>query len=102
MSAEIESSDDGVPSDILSFYKEELAGEQSNFVHDRANVTGKSVRQVLLDILNEVVSAVERARLILQGEQEKRTWEQFLAGYVAFHFLSPRYRLAELTGTEYL
>ncbi|GJE97335.1 terpenoid synthase-like protein [Phanerochaete sordida] len=83
--------------DILSFYKEEMAGERHNFVHDRARVTGKDVSSVLDDILDEVVGAVDRARGILQGEKEKETWERFLAGYVAFHFLSPRYKLAQLT-----
>ncbi|GJE97337.1 terpenoid synthase-like protein [Phanerochaete sordida] len=83
--------------DILSFYKEEMAGERHNFVHDRARVTGKDVRDVLEDILNEVVGAVERGRDILQGEKERETWERFLAGYVAFHFLSPRYKLTQLT-----
>lgn len=83
-------------SDILSFYKEEVAGEKHNFVHDRARVTGKDVQTVLLDILEEVIGAVQRARAILQGEREKEIWERFLAGYVAFHFLSPRYKLAQL------
>lgn len=84
-------------SDILSFYKEELAGETNNFVHDRSRVTGKDIRIVLQDILDDVVAAVARARMILQGQKEKEIWEQFLAGYVAFHFLSPRYKLASLT-----
>ncbi|EKM53549.1 uncharacterized protein PHACADRAFT_125351 [Phanerochaete carnosa HHB-10118-sp] len=86
-------------SDILSFYKEEMAGERHNFVHDRAHVTGKDIKTVLSDILDEVVGAVERARNILQGGKERETWERFLAGYVAFHFLSPRYKLAQLTDT---
>ena len=87
-------------SDILSFYKEEMAGEKDTFVRDRANVTGKDVEAVLLDILDEVIGAVQRARDILQGDKEKQTWEKFLAGYVAFHFLSPRYKLTELISHE--
>ena len=86
-------------SDILSFYKEELANETNNFVHDRARVTGKGIKAVLQDILEEVINAVTRAREILQGEKEKETWERFLSGYVAFHFLSPRYKLETLTGS---
>lgn len=86
--------------DILSFYKEELVGETNNFVHDRVHVTGKDVKGALLDILNETVNAVARARLILQGEKERAIWERFLQGYVAFHFLSPRYKLAALTGRQ--
>ncbi len=71
-------------------------------IHDRVSVTGKTVPEVLSDLLDEAVSSVERARVILQGEKEKETWERFIAGYVAFHFLSPRYRLKELTGSEYV
>ena len=92
------STDQGLGS--LSFYKEELAGEINNFVHDRARVTSKEVQEVLQDILDDVIAAVARARLILQGTKEKETWERFLAGYVAFHFLSPRYKLAALTGSS--
>ena len=40
--------------------------------------------------------------LHVEGEKERHTWERFIAGYVAFHFLSPRYRLKELTGREYI
>lgn len=89
-------------SDILSFYKEELEGETSNVIHDRAMVTGKTLSEVLSDLLDESVTSVARARVILQGEKEKDTWERFIAGYVAFHFLSPRYRLKELTGRDYI
>ena len=83
-------------SDILSFYKEELQGETSNVVHDRAIVSGKSMSQVLSDLVDEAVTAVLRAREILHEEKEKVVWEQLVRGYVAFHFLSPRYRLHEL------
>ena len=89
-------------SDILSFYKEELAGERSNFVHDRAVVTGQTVSEVLSGLLEEVVASVERARVLLKGAKEKETWERFITGYVAFHFYSPRYRLIDLTGSEYI
>ncbi|PSR80103.1 hypothetical protein PHLCEN_2v6804 [Hermanssonia centrifuga] len=88
--------------DILSFYKEELAGETGNFVHDQAIVTGYTVEKVLSDLLDEVVVSVNRARVLLKGEKERQTWEQFLAGYVAFHFFSPRYRLLDLTGSQYV
>ena len=88
-------------SDILSFYKEELVGETANFVHDRAKVSGKTIPEVLSDILQEVITSVNRARTLLRGEKEKETWEKFIAGYVAFHFYSPRYKLIELTGSEF-
>ncbi|KAF7798826.1 hypothetical protein EIP86_010052 [Pleurotus ostreatoroseus] len=87
--------------DILSFYKEELAGETANFVHDLVKVNGKSIPEVLSEILQEVTTSVERARVLLKGEKEKEVWEKFIAGYVVYHFYSPRYKLVELTGTEY-
>ncbi len=86
---------------MLSFYKEELAGETANFVHDRAKVSGKNVAEVLSEVWQEVIGSVSRARALLQGDKEKETWERFIAGYVAFHFYSPRYQLVELTGSEY-
>lgn len=86
---------------MLSFYKEELAGETANFVHDRAKVSGKTVAEVLSEVLEEVVGSVNRARVLLRGEKEKEAWERFITGYVAFHFYSPRYQLIELTGSEY-
>ena len=93
--------DIGATSDILSFYKEELAGEVTNFVHDRSKVTGQTVPEVLSGLLQEVVDSVNRARVLLTGEKEKAAWERFITGYTAFHFYSPRYKLIELTGTEY-
>lgn len=89
-------------SDILSFYKEEIAGEKTNLVHDLSDVLNKPIEEVLESLLDEVVQAVRRGREVLRGEQERATWERLLSGWVAFHFLSPRYRLAELTGSEYL
>ena len=83
-------------SDVLSFYKEELAGERDNYVHDRALVTDKSISMVLTELVNELVESIERARSILKGEKEKEAWERLLAGYVAYHYTTPRYRLAEL------
>jgi hypothetical protein len=83
-------------SDLLSFYKEELVGEKKNFVHDRARVMGKDLETALMDTMEDVIDCVNRGREVLQGEKEKQAWESFLIGYVAFHFISPRYRLEEL------
>lgn len=88
--------------DILSFYKEEIAGEKANLVHDLSNVLNKSIEEVLESVLDEVVHAVRRSREVLSGEQERATWERLLSGWVAFHLLSPRYRLAARTGSGYL
>lgn len=89
-------------SDIFSFYKEELVGETANYVHDRARVTGKTASEALFDVVDDTVAAVERIRTILQEGEERAVLERWMAGYVLFHFLSPRYKLMELTGTQYL
>ncbi|KAI0689741.1 isoprenoid synthase domain-containing protein [Cytidiella melzeri] len=86
--------------DILSFYKEQLAGEKNNYLHSRALVTKKDVNVVLVEVVNEVVEAVDRARSVLVGEEEKKVWESFLMGYAAFHYMSPRYKLTELLDGE--
>ncbi|KAI0090570.1 isoprenoid synthase domain-containing protein [Irpex rosettiformis] len=86
--------------DVLSFYKEELAGEKDNYVHDRALVTNKSISTVLTELVNELVESIERARSILKGEKEKEAWERLLAGYVAYHYTTPRYKLVELLEGE--
>ncbi|KIP01167.1 hypothetical protein PHLGIDRAFT_80906 [Phlebiopsis gigantea 11061_1 CR5-6] len=87
--------------DIFSFYKEELAHETKNFVHDRAFVTNKDVASALYDIVDETVVATNNVRQILVGEKEKQTWETFINTYLAFHLETPRYRLHEILGDEY-
>ncbi|EKM60124.1 uncharacterized protein PHACADRAFT_251020 [Phanerochaete carnosa HHB-10118-sp] len=86
--------------DLCSFYKEELVGEKNNFVHDRACVTSKDLEATLMDTLEDAVDAVNRGREILQGEKERQAWESHVMGYVAFHFISPRYKLKELFSTS--
>lgn len=82
--------------DVLSFYKEELAGDTKNFIHDRARVTGKHAHIVALELLEEVIASVHRVRDILQGEKERDAWERFLTGYVSFHLTTPRYKLMDV------
>lgn len=82
--------------DIFSFYKEELANEKSNFIHDRMRVTGRCLEDALMDTVEDTVAAVTRARKILRGEKERMAWEEFLQGYVTFHFIAPRYKLRQL------
>ncbi|PSR71660.1 hypothetical protein PHLCEN_2v12513 [Hermanssonia centrifuga] len=89
--------------DVLSFYKEELAGETRNFIHDRAVATNKSVIVGLTDTADETLAALQAARSILKGQKEKDAMEQFMVGYAVFHFQSEsRYYLKELTGSEFI
>ena len=86
------------PSDVFSFYKEELSHETKNFVHDLAIVTNKDVASVLYDVVDEIVVSANNVRRILVGEKEKERWEEFICAYVAFHLETPRYRLHEVVG----
>lgn len=86
--------------DVLSFYKEEIAGEQANFIHDRAAVTGRSVTDALDDTVDDAITATLAAREALRGTPEGEACEAVMAGYVRFHFLDGRYRLRELLGSD--
>ncbi|KAI0820535.1 Trichodiene synthase-domain-containing protein [Trametes gibbosa] len=86
--------------DVFSFYKEELDHETHTFVHERALLTQKTVAEVMSELVDEAVAACDRVRAILQGGKEREAWESFLAGYVAWHRFTPRYRLDEVFGSS--
>ncbi|TFY57851.1 hypothetical protein EVJ58_g6774 [Rhodofomes roseus] len=88
--------------DVLSFYKEELAGETGNYVSDRARACGKSREATLLEIVDETVMLVTRIRRILGDGPVRDAWESFAEGWLAFHVCSPRYKLRELINCEYV
>ena len=90
------------PSDIFSLYKEELSGECNNYIHDRMETSQKSLAGVLAEIVDDSVASVERARQKLHGAKEREAYEQFMTGYVFFHFSTPRYKLKDLLGIRYL
>lgn len=89
-------------SDILSFYKEELAGEKDNYIHERALATGLPISSVLQELIMETISAVRRVRYVLQDVDALAAWENFAAGYIKVHTDTPRYRLKDILGGEYL
>ncbi|KAH9840017.1 isoprenoid synthase domain-containing protein [Rhodofomes roseus] len=88
--------------DILSFYKEELAGETSNYMSDRARASGDSAQETLQKVIDETISIVERVRNILGEGPVRDAWESFAKGYITFHTHNPRYRLKELIECEYI
>lgn len=83
----------------MSFYKEVLEGETGNYVQDRALVSGKSSLETLNDVIEDTIAGVERVRRILGEGKTRDAYESFVAGYVAFHVNSTRYRLADIIGT---
>ncbi|KAG6812295.1 hypothetical protein H0H93_013891, partial [Arthromyces matolae] len=69
--------------DLLSFYKEELAGETDNYIHIRAYIQGKSAYDTLADVARESVAAYSRVSGILRSRSPAayQLWETFAAGY---------------------
>lgn len=55
----------------------------------------EAVTVVLADIVNEVTASMSNCRTLLPVK-EKDAWENFMSGYVTFHYLAPRYRLQEI------
>ncbi|TFK82677.1 terpenoid synthase [Polyporus arcularius HHB13444] len=83
--------------DILSFYKEELAGETSNYVHLRAAAEQLSPLEVLRQLTAEVIDTAERIKSIIGADGElAELWETYLQRYLEFTIRTPRYRLGEL------
>ncbi|CCL98542.1 uncharacterized protein FIBRA_00542 [Fibroporia radiculosa] len=88
--------------DIMSFYKEVLEGDTTNYISDRARVTSKSILETLQDTVDETVAAHHRIRSILGEGAARDAWDSFANGYISFHLGDPRYRLRDLLDCEYL
>ncbi|RDB26110.1 Trichodiene synthase [Hypsizygus marmoreus] len=83
--------------DILSFYKEELAGEQGNYIYNRAHAEGKAPLSVLSDTIEELLEASAMVSVALQRTPEALdAWKNFEAGVISWHLEQDRYRLKEL------
>lgn len=89
----------GLSSDIFSFYKEEVGGEDANYIHDRATVTNKSTYEAILDIVDDVAVRIERVRAVLKDDA-RDVMEAFLSGYTYWHFSTERYSIKKFMGTE--
>ncbi|KAF9541909.1 terpenoid synthase [Agrocybe pediades] len=89
--------------DILSFYKEHLAGERNNYVYNRAYVSGKPVYEALQDVVDDTLKAHDRITKALEfsgNEKALACWRCYVNGYLGFHFTLKRYRLDELNLLE--
>ncbi|KAH9846346.1 terpenoid synthase [Lenzites betulinus] len=83
--------------DILSFYKEELAGETNNYIHLRADAEQTSVDDVLRRLVDEVADTALRVNKITEDDPELAAiWTRYTQCYIEFHLKTPRYRLTEL------
>ncbi|KAF9261171.1 terpenoid synthase [Marasmius fiardii PR-910] len=83
--------------DVLSFYKEEVAGEEENFASMLAKESSISKYEAIQRIADDVAEADKN---ILRGLADNQlaldSWQSFKRGYVRFHTSCPRYKLDEL------
>ncbi|KAJ6500291.1 isoprenoid synthase domain-containing protein [Mycena vulgaris] len=83
--------------DILSFHKEELAGETMTYVQVRSKTTRKHPRQVLIEMVQEVGEIHARILATLRGHEEAfLAWTTLENGFIAWHLSIGRYKLSEL------
>lgn len=84
-------------SDIFSFYKEELSGDDVNYVSLVAALHKISKIEALILVANNVADAHQRAlRILSPSEGALDAYARFSHGYVGFHASSDRYKLGEL------
>ncbi|KAF8968327.1 hypothetical protein BDZ97DRAFT_1655289 [Flammula alnicola] len=83
--------------DILSLYKEELAGETTNLISRLAQCQGVANVDVLDQILQETLLAYRRGLKILKPfEAVTNAYKAYYAGYLEVHYVVVRYKLQEL------
>ncbi|KAI0755157.1 terpenoid synthase [Daedaleopsis nitida] len=84
--------------DLLSFYKEELAGERRNYMHMRADAEQVPVIEVLRTLANELVDCNKTVEKLAGDDCELASvWSQYVQRAMEFHVNTRRYRLLELT-----
>ncbi|KAF8149297.1 hypothetical protein K438DRAFT_1625090, partial [Mycena galopus ATCC 62051] len=83
--------------DILSFYKEELAGETMTYVQIRSKATMKHPKQVLAEMVGEVAELHSRIPATLEEQPEAlAAWKALENGYISWHLSIERYKLSQL------
>ncbi|KAF7430764.1 hypothetical protein PC9H_006475 [Pleurotus ostreatus] len=89
--------------DVMSFYKEELAGERNNYVSLMAKHYGAAKLDILQHVADQVVSWLSTAETLLVTSQLAcEALRHFSQGYVDYHSSAPRYRLSELMGGDFV
>jgi len=78
-------------------YKEEIAGEEGNFISLLAARKMISKTKAHRQVTDETLESDRVILELLGGNNEAlEAYKRFRAGYVAFHTCSARYRLREL------
>ncbi|KAH7157896.1 isoprenoid synthase domain-containing protein [Dactylonectria estremocensis] len=88
-----------IVNDVISFYKEFLAGEKANYMSLRAQKDGVDVVTAMHTLADEGICIRDRVLAALEDEPEYRAnFDTYAKGITHFHTSSPRYRLVELFG----
>ncbi|SPJ90390.1 uncharacterized protein FTOL_13271 [Fusarium torulosum] len=88
-----------IVNDVISFYKEHLAGEKGNYIDMRAHKDGVDVVAALRTLADEGICVRDRVLAALADEPEYRdNFNAYAKGITHFHTSSPRYRMVELFG----
>ncbi|KUJ09761.1 terpenoid synthase [Mollisia scopiformis] len=84
--------------DMMSFYKECMVGdEQENSLCLHARSKGQSLLRSLEEYRTSALACMERIRdLLTENEGLRMRVEEFMMGYMGFHYTDSRYRLGEL------
>ncbi|RFU80677.1 longiborneol synthase [Trichoderma arundinaceum] len=86
-----------IVNDVISFYKELLAGEKGNYIDMRAQREGITVLEALNTLAKEGIQVHKRVLAALEDEPEYRAnFNTYAKGSAHFHTSSPRYRIREL------
>ncbi|KAH9965486.1 isoprenoid synthase domain-containing protein [Russula dissimulans] len=86
--------------DLLSFYKEELAGETSTYINNRAKVEGKNPMEIFGQLGFEIAEARRSINAIVRGSTANmiEAWTEFEFGYIWWHLEGDRYKLKDILG----
>jgi len=86
--------------DLLSFYKEELAGETSTYINNRAKVEGKNPMEIFGQLGFEIAEARRSIDAVVCGSTANmiEAWTEFEFGYIWWHLEGDRYKLKDILG----
>ncbi|KAF6838597.1 hypothetical protein CPLU01_02398 [Colletotrichum plurivorum] len=87
--------------DVLSFYKEEVGGDNKTYINNVARTTKKPAFAVFKEVYEEAIGSAKRIEAILEGRGVYAdTWKESVRGYLAMHTTSVRYKLEDLDLAE--
>jgi hypothetical protein len=83
--------------DVTSFYKEEMRGEQDNYISVLSASQRLAKYEVLQKLAKDVAQTTDRIDKILKDDPAAlQVWTVFKAGYFYYHTSNPRYKLDNL------